>query len=106
MDLALLILGMAAVTFASRFIMIALLGRWTAPPWVMRALYFVPIAAFAALIAPDLVTQSGQVVLAVDNPRLIGGIAAILVAAVTRRMVLTIVAGMGALWIAQALLAR
>ncbi len=106
MELALLILGMALVTFATRYIMIALLGRWQVPRLVTRALYYVPIAAFSALILPELVTRAGQVTVALDNPRLIGGIAAIAVAALTRSMLLTIAAGMGVMWLAQAVLAR
>lgn len=106
MELALLILGMALVTFATRYIMVALLGRWQAPRLLTRALYYVPLAAFSALILPDLVTRAGRVTLALDNPRLIGGVAAIAVAALTRRMVLTIAAGMGVMWLAQAVLAR
>jgi branched-subunit amino acid transport protein len=106
MELALLIFAMAAVTFAARYVMIALLGRWQVPRLVTRALYYVPIAAFSALILPELVTRAGQLTLAPDNPRLIGGVAAIVVAAVTRRMLLTIAVGMGVMWLAQAVLAR
>ncbi len=106
MDLALLILGMAAVTLSTRYFMIALLGRWQVPEMVKRALYYVPIAAFSAIILPELVTRAGQVTLALDNVRLIGGVAAIAVAALTRRMLLTIAVGMGVMWLAQAALVR
>ncbi len=106
MELALLILGMALVTFVTRYSMIALLGRWQVPETVKRGLYYVPIAAFSAIILPELVTRAGQVTLALDNPRLIGGVAAIAVAALTRRMLLTIAVGMGMMWLAQSLLVR
>ncbi len=106
MELALLILGMAVVTFATRYIMIALLGRYQVPATVKRALYYVPIAAFSAIILPELVTRAGQLALAPDNPRLLGGAAAIAVAALTRRMLLTIAVGMGVMWLAQWMLVR
>ncbi len=106
MDLAFLILGMAGVTYATRYIMIALLGRFQVPEGVKRGLYYVPIAAFSAIILPELITRAGQVTLALENPRLIGGVAAIVVAALTRRMLLTIAVGMGVMWIMQAVLAR
>ncbi len=104
MDLALLILGMAAVTYATRYMMIALLGRVQVSERIKRGLYYVPIAAFSAIILPELVTRAGQMSLALDNPRLIGGVAAIAVAALTRRMVLTIVVGMGVMWVMQAMM--
>lgn len=106
MELALLILGMALVTFATRYTPIALLGRVTVPRAVTRGLFYVPIAAFAAIIVPELVTRSGEIAVAFDNPRVIGGLAAILVAALTKRMLVTIAAGMGVMWAAQALLVR
>ncbi len=106
MELALLILGMAVVTFATRYIMIALLGRWAVPDFIKRALYYVPIAAFSAIILPELVTRAGQVTLALDNPRLLGGAAAIAVAALTRRMLLTIAVGMAVMWLMQWVVVR
>lgn len=104
MELALLILGMAFVTFATRYSMIIILGRWQVPHAVTLALTYVPMAAFAAIIAPEMLSprEPGALV----NARLIAGLAAILVAALTRHILLTIVVGMGTLWIAQTFLAR
>ncbi|MDE3090976.1 MAG: AzlD domain-containing protein [Chloroflexota bacterium] len=106
MAIAFLIAGMAIVTYATRIGMIAILGRWDVPPLARRALHYVPIAAFAAIIAPELIERAGQVTFAVDNPRLIAGLAAILVAAVTRHTFLTIVVGMSMMWIVQFVLVR
>lgn len=104
MDLALLILGMAGVTFATRYVMIAILRRWNVSRDTARALEYVPIAAFAAIIAPDLFLRAGQSGIALYNPRLVAGIAAIIVAARTRRVLLTIAVGMVTLWIARAIM--
>ena len=106
MEIALLIAGMAAVTYATRLSMIAILGRWDVPPLVRRALHYVPIAAFAAIIAPELIERAGQVSFSLDNPRLIAGIVAILVAAFTRHTLLTVIVGMSVMWIAQFVLVR
>ena len=106
MEIALLIAGMAIVTYATRIGMIALLGRWDAPPLARRALHYVPIAAFAAIIAPELIQRAGRVAIAPDNPRLIAGAAAIVVAALTRHTLLTVIVGMGTMWILQTVLAR
>jgi branched-subunit amino acid transport protein len=106
MDIALLIFAMALVTFATRYGMIVILGRWSVPPIVRRALRYVPIAAFSAIVAPELLARSGELAIALDNPRLVAGIVTILVAAFTRQMLPTILVGMGALWFVQSLIAR
>ena len=106
MEIAFLIAGMAVVTYATRISMIAILGRWQVSPLARQALHYVPIAAFAAIIAPELVERSGQLAISIDNVRLIAGVAAIVVAALTRRTLLTIVVGMGVMWVTQFLLAR
>jgi branched-subunit amino acid transport protein len=106
MEIALLIAGMALVTYATRIGMIAILGRWQVSPLARQALHYVPIAAFAAIIAPELIERAGRVTIALDNPRLIAGVAAIVVAAVTRHVLLTVVVGMSVMWIMQFLMAR
>lgn len=100
MELALLILGMAFVTFAARYSMIFIMGRWDVPPIITRALVFVPMAAFAALIAPELVRLE-KTSLAFSPDRLLAGIIAIFVAAISRNTLLTIIFGMGSLWLVQ-----
>ena len=102
MELALLILGMALATYATRYSMIVILGRWEVPRTVTLALAYVPMAAFAAIIAPEILLHKGEIALV--NARFIAGIAAILVAALTRHILLTIIVGMGMLWLVQALI--
>jgi branched-subunit amino acid transport protein len=104
MDFALLVLGMALVTYTTRYSMIVILGRWQVPRTVTLALTFVPVAAFAALIAPEILLRQGEIALV--NARFFAGIAAILVAALTRHILLTIAVGMGTLWIVQAFILR
>ena len=106
MEIGFLIAGMAVVTYVTRIGMIAILGRWQVAPLARRALHYVPIAAFAAIIAPELTERAGHLAIASDNVRLLAGIAAIIVAALTRKILWTIVVGMGVMWIAQYLLAR
>jgi branched-subunit amino acid transport protein len=106
MEIAFLIAGMAVVTYTTRISMIAILGRWQVSPLVRQALHYVPIAAFAAIIAPELFERGGNMPIAFDNVRLVAGIAAIVVAALTRHTLLTIVVGMGVMWVTQFILAR
>lgn len=82
------------LTYLTRLSFIALLDRWPLSERLQRALRFVPVAALSAIIAPALVFSDRSLALGVDNPRLIGGVAAALVAFVTRNVLLTIAAGM------------
>ena len=101
MEIAFLIAGMAVVTYTTRISMIAILGKWQVAPIVRQALHYVPIAAFAAIIAPELFERAGHLSIAFDNVRLLAGVAAIVVAALTRHTLLTIVVGMGVMWALQ-----
>jgi branched-subunit amino acid transport protein len=100
MEFAFLILGMAVVTYAARYSMIVIMGRWDVPPIITRALMYVPVAAFAALIAPELVRVE-RMSLTISPDRFIAGVVSIWVAATTRNTLLTIVFGMGSLWLVQ-----
>ena len=76
--------------------------RWfTVPPWLDRALRYVPAAVMAALVVPALVRSGGTVDLSLDNLRLLAGLVAALVAWFTRNVLLTLAVGMGALWTLQ-----
>lgn len=101
---ALVVAGL--VTFGIRLSFIGLLGRVPLPPIVTRGLRFVPPAVLSAIIFPELLVRGGAVHLGPDNPRLLAGLVAAVVAWRTRNVVLTIAVGMAALWALQALLAR
>ncbi len=90
------------LTYLIRLSFIALLGKWTPPEWVSRALRFVPPAVLTAIIFPEVLIRDGQ--LAPANPRLLAGVVAALVAWRTKNVVLTIVVGMAALITIQILL--
>ena len=75
------------------------------PPWLQRMLRFVPIAALTAIITPELLIQQGAINLSLLNTRLIAGAIASLVAYKTRNVLVTIVVGMLALWLLNALVA-
>lgn len=94
----LIILGMGLVTYALRLSVIPLYGRADITPGVRRALRFVPPAVLAALAAPAMIRPEGMVNLSISNIHLVAGGLATLVAWKTRSAVLTIAAGMAALW--------
>ena len=53
-DIVLLILGMAGVTFVSRFLPMVLLSRWTLPEKVRWGLEYIPVAVLSAIVFPIL----------------------------------------------------
>ena len=89
------ILGAAVLTYATRFAGLGL-GRRQPPPFARRFLGYVPIAAFAAIVAPDLAVGGSE-----TAPRLVG--AAIAAVAVYRfgKLWACIAAGMAAYWLAR-----
>ncbi len=91
-------------TFAIRLSFIALLGRVRTPPLLVRALRFVPPAVLSAIIASELFVRGGALDLSPGNERLLAALVATLVAWRSRSVLLTIAAGMAALWTLQAVL--
>jgi branched-subunit amino acid transport protein len=95
-----LIVGLAAIAFLSRAIFVVPGSRLSLPPTVERVLRFAPAAALVAIIVPDLFRLEGVVTLSLDNPRVMAGVLAVVVAVRTRNILLTIASGMVALWLA------
>ncbi|CAH0443851.1 AzlD domain-containing protein [Ralstonia syzygii] len=100
---ALILLGVllisGAATYLIRLSFIALEGGMNLPLWFRSALPYVPAAMLMALIAPDLLVRGGALAVSVDNPRLVAGIVAIVIARVTRSAMWTIMVGMAVLLI-------
>jgi branched-subunit amino acid transport protein len=96
MNEVILIGGMALVTFAVRYPVMALLSRFQLPDAMSRTLKFVPPAVLAAIIVPEmLLNDTGRLSITYTNAALIAGIIAGLVAWRTKNMLATIVIGMG-----------
>jgi branched-subunit amino acid transport protein len=90
---------MAVATVLARSSFFLLGNAVKLPPRVQHALRYAPAAALAAIVVPDLVLSGGAasgVTLGISllSPKLVGGVAAALFFAVTRRMLSTIVLGM------------
>lgn len=101
MNIWLVMLLGGLITFAIRFSLIYLFGRFQVPETMRRALHYVPPAVLSALIFPDLVLHEGTLNLALDNTRLLAGLIAIGVAWFTKNTLFTILAGMLALLLLQ-----
>ena len=85
-------------TFLVRLSFIWLLGRHQLPEWSLRALRFVPVAVFTAIIFPETLAPGGRLDLTASNPRLLAGFLAVFVAWKTRNVIWVVVVGMGTLW--------
>ena len=98
-----ILIAVGLFTFAIRLSFILLFGRLSVPPSLQRALRFVPPAALTAIIFPELLTPGGTLDLSLGNFRLIAGLLAIIVAWFSKNIFLTILVGMAALLLMQAL---
>ena len=90
-----LIVGMAVVTFAVRYPVLALVSRMPVPPAALKAMRFIPPAVLTAIIVPAILMPDGtSVALNFHNSYLIASIVAGLVAWRSQNLLLTIVIGM------------
>ena len=68
------------------------------PNWFERAMYFVPIAVLTPIIVHSVfITPDSGITLA-DNTRLPAAILAVLVALLTRSVIITLIGGFACLW--------
>lgn len=101
----LLVAGTALVVFFTRAAFIMPGTRLRLPPTAERILRYAPAAALMAIIVPDIAMTHGAWAVSIENPRLVGGLAAFAIAAATRSVMLTIVGGMAALTLVRLFLA-
>ncbi|HKK98615.1 MAG TPA: AzlD domain-containing protein [Desulfotignum sp.] len=90
-----MIAGMAAVTFGIRYMLFPFSGRMQFPRLLEKGLRYVPPAVLTAIIVPAVLMPDGKTLdLNLDNPYLIGAIAACIIGGIFKNLLLTIVLGM------------
>jgi len=89
------------ITFGMRFSLIYLFGRFQVPETMRRALHYVPPAVLSAIVFPELLLRDGTLYLSLENFRLMAGLVAVLVAWFSKNTLITIIAGMIALFLLQ-----
>lgn len=104
MNIWLVMLFGGLITFGMRFSLIYLFGRFEVPITMRRALHYVPPAVLSAIIFPELFLRDDVLNVSFDNIRLLAGLAAIFVAWYSKNTLLTIIAGMLALFLLQIIL--
>lgn len=93
-----IIIGMALVTYPSRWLPVAVLRQRNLPPAVTKWLEHVPAAALSALLAPLVFGGGAGLPL---PPRLLASIVALAVSWWKRDLTLTVIAGVLTMYLAQ-----
>ncbi len=90
--LVIALLGLATFIARSSFWLVG--HKVNLPKRVQEALRYAPACALAAILVPDFLNVNGHMLISLDNPKLIAGIAATAFFLVKRNMLLTIIFGM------------
>jgi len=101
MNIWLVMLFGGLLTFGMRFSLIYLFGRFEVPETMRKALHYVPPAVLSAIIFPELFLRDEVLSLSFENTRLLAGLVAVLVAWFSKNTLVTILAGMLALFLLQ-----
>lgn len=101
MDMILLVLAMAAVTYLPRMAPITFMQHTVIPPVVRRFFRFIPYAALGALIFPGILTSGGA-----DHipAALVGTVAAVVLALTTGNVMLVVAGSICGVFVANLLL--
>lgn len=94
-DEVLLLGGMTLVTFLIRYPVLAMSDRIVLPPRLLQALNYVPPAVLMAIVVPAVLVTDDGLWLNINNPRLVGALAALGVGLWQKNLLATIVVGMG-----------
>ena len=89
------IVGMALVSLLCRALFMLPKGDLPMPGWLREGLHYAPIAALAAVVAPELVMTQGHLIDTWRDARIFGGLAGLAFFAWRRSLFGTIVCGTG-----------
>ena len=98
MSLFILMCLCGALTFSTRFLPLTGWLPAKLPAWFERAMYFVPIAVLTPVITHSVMVTGDSGIAFSDNLRLPAACLAILVALLTRSVIITLIAGFACLW--------
>lgn len=88
------IAGMTLITVLTRSLFFLSNKSWELPVWVARGLKYAPIAALAAVVVPEIVTNAGQLVPDWKDARLFSAASAVAWFFWRRSLLGTILVGM------------
>lgn len=102
LDIFLIIVGAALVTFIPRVLPLMVLSRMKIPEWGMRWLNYVPISVMAALIAQELLLHDGKFSLHSNMIAILAAVPTVLAAVWKRSLLGTVLVGMISIMILRA----
>jgi branched-subunit amino acid transport protein len=86
-----LVLACALVTAVPRVLPLLVLSRFRLPQWLLDWLRYVPVAVLASLLSLELLTRG--------TPGAVAIVVALAIAAVSRSLLGTVLAGVAAYWL-------
>ena len=86
------------ITYLLRFSMISIIKKEMLSKKTRTLLGYVPSAVFPALIFPAIFLDSSGSFESIDNPKIYGALAAVLVGYLTRNIIYTILSGLSFYW--------
>lgn len=95
------IVGMALVTYLPRALPILFMSSRTLPRLLEVWLSYIPPAVLAALVAPSLLVDKGEIHLAFDNVFLWASIPTVIIAGRTKNLFLSVLSGMAIVAVAR-----
>lgn len=101
LDSVLILAGMFVVTFGVRFVLFARADKVVMPDFIEKALKFVPVAVLTAIITPMTLMPDKHIDISLDNPWLLGAVAAFAVGVWRQQQLLTIVVGVVVFFVAK-----
>lgn len=99
-----LIIGIAVLTFFTRFSSIAIIKRTKVSEEWNKWMIYIPIAVFTTIIVPSLIAPNEKLELSIQNEYLIAGIISFLVAYKTKNLAGTVIVGILTIFLVRLLL--
>ncbi|MFA5536103.1 MAG: AzlD domain-containing protein [Bacillota bacterium] len=94
-EIALIIVGMAIVSYIPRALPLIALNKVEFPPTFVKWLNYIPVAVLAALLTPDLFVFQDQFNLHLAKAGLFAAVPTFVIAIFSRSMIWALLVGMG-----------
>ena len=98
-----LIVACGLLTFSTRFLPLTGLLPKQLPPVMERAMHYVPVAVLTPIVIYGVFLPEGSLMIS-DNMRILAALLALIATLVTGRVIVTILVGMGSLWLLEMLI--
>ncbi|MFM8899746.1 MAG: AzlD domain-containing protein [Burkholderiales bacterium] len=69
--------GLGIISVLTRGFFLVSQREWVLPTWVQKGLRYAPLAALAAVVAPEVLLTQGQLITTWQDARLFGAVAAV-----------------------------